>query len=415
MKYFLIGIKGTGMSALATLLYELGHDVSGSDTSELYFTEASLQEHEIAYYPFNQAKLSNEYIYIIGNAYDETNPEVAFIKQKQYCYYYYHEFIGKVLKKEIIAISGTHGKTTTTSFLVQMLNHNISYIIGDGSGAGTNENKQLVLEACEYKDHFLAYHPKILVVNNIELDHPEYFKDLKQVIASFNKLAQQSELIIINGDDKNARQINHDNLIRVGQNQDSEARFEIKEVTDDGYQVVLKYLKQDYNIRVPFYGTHMIYNIVLAYVTALTLGVAPSLERLELPIRRMNEVEYGQTILVDDYAHHPTEIKCLYQSLIIKYPDYPIKVIFQPHTYTRTLKLKKDFKSALSLFDEVYLAEVFTSKREKYNLYKQLKINKIFNLFHKFDPDILKQISPEKKEVWVFLGAGTIDNYINEL
>lgn len=415
MKYFLIGIKGTGMSALATLLYELGHDVSGSDTAEVYFTEANLQDCEIKYYPFNQAKLSNEYIYIIGNAYDETNPEVAYIKQHQYCYYYYHEFIGKVLKKEIVAISGTHGKTTTTSFLVQMLNHDISYIIGDGSGGGTNNNNQLILEACEYKDHFLAYHPKILVINNIELDHPEYFRNLQQVITSFNKLAQQSELVIINGDDENACQIEHCNLVKVGQSNNCDAHFIIEEVTNDGYNVVLEYDNQNYNIHVPFHGTHMIYNVVLAYVTALLLGVTPCTDNLELPIRRMNEVEYGQTILVDDYAHHPTEIKCLYQSMKLKYPDYPIKVIFQPHTYTRTLKLKKEFKKALALFDEVYLAEVFTSKREVYNRYNQLKINKIFKMFNKFNLDILKTISPEKQEVWIFLGAGTIDNYIREI
>lgn len=412
MKYFLIGIKGTGMSALASLLKDFNYEVCGSDEETLYFTEETLKEKNISVYAFGEFEFTDEYIYIIGNAYDRNHSEVAKIIEKQFVYYYYHEFIGQVLKMHTIAISGTHGKTTTTSFLTQMLEYKTSYIIGDGSGKGYTKNDMLVLEACEYKNHFLSYMPSILLINNIEMDHPDFFKNIKEVFDSFQQLANQSDLVVVNGDDPYASQIKAKNKITIGQKPQNDVQIRIESEDNIGYDVTLSYLDTLYSFRVPFKGVHMVYDMACAYFLCLLIGETPNLRYIQLPKRRMSEIKYGKTILVDDYGHHPTEIRCLYQSLKSKYPDYPIYAIFQPHTYSRTLRLKKEFKEVLSLFDEAYLANVFTSKREGESIYKQLKVNKIFKDFRRFSPTIMDLIDKTKREIWVFLGAGTIDDYL---
>lgn len=414
MNYFLVGIKGTGMSALAMLLKDLGNNVVGSDENKEYFTDPLLKEKNIKWYPFG-SKLNNDYIYIISNAYDQTNIDVKSIIDNKFEYYYYHDFIGKKLKKDIIAISGTHGKTTTSTFLKEMLNNKTSFIIGDGSGGGTNKSNLLVLEACEYRDHFLSYKPNILVINNIEMDHPDYFKDINQMLNSYQRLVNQSDLVVVNYDDPNVKKLKFKAVLKVGTQKDADVKYHILDETKDKTKVQIIIGKTSYEISVPFVGKHLVYDYVMAYIICILLGEKPNVTNINLPHRRIEEYQYGNTILVDDYAHHPTEIKSLIETLKKKYPDYKINAVFQPHTYSRTLTLKKEFKEAFDLFDSIYLAKVFTSKRESENIYQQLKINKIFKNYRSFTPKILDLIDKKKFELWIFLGAGTISKYIKEL
>ena len=153
-KYYLVGIKGTGMSSLAKLLKEEGNEVVGSDVDEYYFTEDALKEQKIEIKSFNRVNITKDYFYIIGNAFDKNNVEVDEIINQKNDYLYYHEFIGQKLNKKIIACSGTHGKTTTSFLLVDFLKKECNYIIGDGEG-GSFDTDLLVLEACEYKEHCL--------------------------------------------------------------------------------------------------------------------------------------------------------------------------------------------------------------------------------------------------------------------
>lgn len=414
MNYFLVGIKGTGMSALAMLLKDLGNNVVGSDENKEYFTDLLLKEKSIKWHPFG-SNLNNDYIYIISNAYDQTNIDVKSIIDNKFEYYYYHDFIGKKLKKDIIAISGTHGKTTTSTFLKEMLNNKTSFIIGDGSGGGTNKSNLLVLEACEYRDHFLSYKPNILVINNIEMDHPDYFKDINQMLNSYQRLVNQSDLVVVNYDDPNVKKLKFKAVLKVGTQKDADVKYHILDETKDKTKVQIIIGKTSYEISVPFVGKHLVYDYVMAYIVCILLGEKPNVININLPHRRIEEYQYGNTILVDDYAHHPTEIKSLIETLKKKYPDYKINAVFQPHTYSRTLALKKEFKEAFDLFDSIYLAKVFTSKRESENVYQQLKINKIFKNYRSFTPKILDLIDKKKFELWIFLGAGTISKYIKEL
>ncbi len=402
------------MSALAMLLKDLGNNVVGSDENKEYFTDPLLKEKNIKWYPFG-SKLNNDYIYIISNAYDQTNIDVKNIVDNKFEYYYYHDFIGKKLNKDIIAISGTHGKTTTSTFLKEMLNNKTSFIIGDGSGGGTNKSNLLVLEACEYRDHFLSYNPNILIINNIEMDHPDYFKDINQMINSYQKLVNQSDLVVVNYDDPNVKKLKFKAVLKVGTQKDADVKYYILDETKNKTKVQIIIGKSSYEISVPFVGKHLVYDYVMAYIVCILLGEKPNTTNINLPHRRIEEYQYGNTILVDDYAHHPTEIKSLVETLRKKYPNYKINAVFQPHTYSRTLTLKKEFKEAFDLFDSIYLAKVFTSKRESENIYQQLKINKIFKNYRSFTPKILDLIDKKKFELWIFLGAGTISKYIKEL
>lgn len=401
------------MSALAKYLFDLEYLVRGCDYKKYFFTEDSLIKRRIVIDDISDFKYLEDYIYIIGSAFDENNSVVKEVKEKTKEFYYYNDFIGSIIKKEIFAVSGTHGKTTTSRFLASMLGDDVSCIIGDGTGKGTN-SKYLVLEACEYKEHFLSYHPKILIVNNIELDHPDYFKNIKDVINTFQKLVNKSDLVLVNNDDLNTKKLKGKNIISVGTSITSDIIFSYL-YNKDKTIIEIKYAGDIYNVSVNFKGKHLIYDFVMAYVLCLIVGVKPNISNISFPRRRMEETKFGNTILIDDYAHHPTEIKALHEYISLTYPNRIINVIFQPHTYSRTLKLKKEFIESLSLFDNVYIDKVFTSSRECINTYNQLKINKYFKRFNKFDKNVLNMISKDKMEIWVFLGAGETNKYIHQI
>lgn len=413
MKYYLVGIKGTGMSSLAKMLKENQHEVIGSDVKEYYFTVDSLKQYDIPILPFAKENITDDYFYIIGNAYDQTNIEVKEIIRKNLPFQYYHEFIGKTLNKEMIAISGTHGKTTTSYFIKEMLEKKCNYIIGDGEGGGY-DNDLLVLEACEYKEHFLSYHPKWLIINNIELDHTDYYKNKKQLLHSFQRLANQSEIILVNGDDKYARKVKHDKKITFGFGKKNDIRIVILSATLKGYYVKIRYEKNMY-LFIPYLGKHMIYNYVASFMTLSILGYHPKeLTRNALPRRRFNVYNYKRSLLIDDYAHHPTEIKALLETIKLTYPNAMIHVVFQPHTYERTLHFRKQFKKVFQLFHDVYFLDVFTSKREKENHSLQTSVDAYFCEFKKIAELDFHTIGKEN-DVWVFLGAGSANKILYDL
>ncbi len=403
------------MTSLACLLKDLGHTVVGSDTEDEYFTSSILRNKKIEVLLFDKNNITSEYTYIISNAYDYKNEEVSKIILNDFKYFYYDKFIGSEMKNDIIAISGTHGKTTTTSFLAQMYNNEVSYIIGDGSGYGTKKSNLLILESCEYKDHFLSYTPHIALITNIDFDHPDYFLDINDVINSFQKFAYQTNMLVINNDDENCRRINHDYIYTFGFNNSSDYIIKIVKEDINGYFIELFDKRNDkyFYFNIPFLGIHYIYDFVGAFVIMKLLNKDPNLSNLKLPNRRMTEYMFNNNILIDDYAHHPSEIKCLYNAIKLKYSGYKLNVIFQPHTYSRTIALQDEFIKSLDLFDNVYIEKTFTSKREKDNLDNENLVNKLFEKYKKFDKEIINKIDGNKKEIWIFLGAGIVNKYIS--
>ena len=412
MKYFLVGIKGSGMSALAIYLKQRGEEVLGSDVEESFFTEDNLKNNDIEYRTFSKDNLKKEYYYIISSSYSEdNNEEVKWIKKKRYKYKYYHDFISS-LNHKVISISGTHGKTTTSALVKQMLDEDCSYIIGDGEGGYNPFSSYLVLEACEYKNHFLKYHSSIGVITCIEEDHTDFFKNLKEIYRSFKTYASHCSSLIYNGDLIKKR-LKKKNAISFGFSYKNDVLINIIAQCDDGYYIELNYKRKEI-YHVPFKGKHMIYNFVAALLVVKLLDKEYEEKKLVLPKRRMNISSYQGSLIVDDYAHHPSEVESVINSLREMYPYHKITGIFQFHSYERALHFKKEFKRVFSLFDKMYICNVYVPKREKENKKEQLKIDKIYKEFSKYNELVLLDIG-SISEIFVFMGAGTIYKEIEKL
>ena len=182
-----------------------------------------------------------------------------------------------------------------------------------------------------------------------------------------------------------------------------------------GYTFLLKGPSLCRFLKCNLVGLHNLYNYVGGYLLCLLSGIKINhYIDVSFPKRRMNKYIYGNSVLIDDYAHHPTEIKALYESIRIMYPNYKIKCIFQSHTYSRTLKLKKQFKEVLKMFNEVYLLDVFTSAREKEEELLQKKVDRYFKRFNKYHEGVLNEINKNEQDVWVFLGAGSCNEILEE-
>ena len=401
------------MSSLAIYLNDLGHEVCGSDTNEYFYTENELRNRSIEIHDYDASNVTNDYIYIIGLSINKENEEFSEILNRNLEYYFYNEFISEFIDKKIIAVSGTHGKTTTAHIMKEL--SNCSCIIGCGEGLG-NDSEYLILEACEYKNTFLSYSPELLVIQNMDFDHPDFFKNQMQVINSFQQMANRANKVLINGDLKDSDKIVHKCKITYGFNEKNDYRIIIISTNESGYTILLKGNNLCRMLKCNLFGVHNIYNYVGAYLSCILLDIKIYHKgKLTLPSRRMTKYKYGNAILIDDYAHHPTAINALYSSLKLEYRNIPINVIFQSHTYSRTLQFKKDFKKALKKFNKVFLLDVFPSAREKYDFKLQRKVDFYFRTFKKFNINDFKLIDKNEEKVWVFLGAGRSNEIIELL
>lgn len=418
-KFHLIGIKGTGMSALAAILQDLGCDVTGSDVEEDFFTSKKLYEKNIKISNFDKKNIYDDKIYIASSCYSEENIEVSEVKMRNLPFFYYHEFINHYFRGIKIGVSGSHGKTTTTSMIAKLFeDHKISYLIGDGSGYGEKDYKYFIFEACEYKDHFINYSYDYLIINNIDHDHPDFFNTIDDVFISFQKAANKSKHIIINNDDEWCKKIKHPHVTTFGfSNADINAK--IIESHNSGYMLDIDIKGESITCYLPFPGIHMIYDflaaLTVAYLNEINLeNLQSKLLHYLRPSRRMEEYFFYDNIIIDDYAHHPKEIKMCIDAIKQKYPTKDLVVIFQPHTYTRTLALKDQFTNVFKGV-KLYIAKTFTSKREENNRELDQQVLSVFPnaiIFHK---NHLKEIKNLHNTVILFLGAGTVDKYIKDI
>ncbi|MCL2522071.1 MAG: Mur ligase family protein [Erysipelotrichales bacterium] len=417
MIYYFIGIKGAGMSALALILNDLGESVLGSDVEEYYITEEPLLERNIEILNFNINNLREDYTYIIGNAFLK-HFETIYIKEMKFRHFLYQDFINEYFNDSYrkIAVSGTHGKTTTTKIISDMFkasNQKINTLIGDGTGFGSKDNKTILFEACEYRKHFLSYSPDILVITNIELDHVDYFKDEEEVVSTFQSLAEKSRLVIYNGDCPNCQKLDVHEKITFGKSSQSNCQYHILDDTE-GYHVRIDFLGKTTFFKLPFYGIYMIENFLAAYIVARINGIETKfinemLNDFQMPKRRMSEYNLpGNKLLIDDYAHHPKEIEVTLKAIKRKYPEHQLYTIFQPHTYSRFKHFYQEILKALAVSDIFYITEPFSSARN------DSKNNKLIPKSLKFDSKYIPEILGKEDSIIVFMGAGDINNLLYE-
>ena len=427
MKYYLVGIKGTGMSALALCLKDMGEMVIGSDKDETYFTENKLNNNKIPIFKFNVNNINKykNYIFIISYAYNENNnEEVNEIIKKGYEYYYYSDFINMYFKNIKIGISGTHGKTTTATLTSNLLhNDDISSIIGDGSGKGSKNSKYLIFEACEYKYHFINYDYDYLLINNIDYDHPDFYNNISEVIVAFKNASKKTKCLIVNNDDLNARKIKHSCRYTFGIKNKSYVTGTILKQDENGYRIKVNVKDKEFIFDLSFYGKHMIYNFLAAFTIYYLLhnkdkniekDVSNNIKKFVNAKRRMEEIILeNNNIIIDDYAHHPSEIQSTYDAVKQKYSNHDITIVFQPHTYTRTIYLNNEFKDVFN-DKKTYIMNTFTS-REEYNNITESIVKEVFKEQEKYDIEKIKSILEKNNQVIIFMGAGNINQEIRKI
>ena len=173
--YHFVGIKGTGMSSLAQILHDMKHTVQGSDYEKRFFTQTALEKRSISILPFDKNNVEEGQVIIAGNAFPDTHEEIVAAKELNIPVHRYHHFLGDLMSQYTsVAVTGAHGKTSTTGLLAHVMQgaHPTSYLIGDGTGHGVENSKYFVFEACEYRRHFLSYNPDYAIMTNIDFDHP---------------------------------------------------------------------------------------------------------------------------------------------------------------------------------------------------------------------------------------------------
>lgn len=368
MTYYFIGIKGSGMSALACIMHDLGYKVMGSDKTDHFFTQVGLEQRGIEMFPFSKENIKEGMIVVQGNAFGDENEEVRKAKELGLKIYTYQEMIAKITDEtKLIAISGCHGKTTTTTMMAKVFeNIGINYLIGDGTGYAKKGNDFFALEACEFKRHFLAYNPYIAVITNVELDHTDYYKDLDDVMDAFNEYASKARYYIVAcGDDENVRKLEFKKpVLFYGLNDNNDVVA--KNITHDEEKTTADiYIKGEKyeTLTFPFVGDHLLLN-ALAVVAVCYLEnidkeeVKKQISKIEHAKRRFIEEKFKSNIIIDDYAHHPTEVKVTIEAAKKKYPNRKVIAIFKAHTKSRVKYFHKEFADALNLADYAYVMPI---------------------------------------------------------
>lgn len=374
--YYFIGIKGTGMSALACFLSDLGYEVKGSDVERHFFTEKGLNERGIEILPYDENNIKKDMVIIKGNVIKEDHPEYMKAKELDLKIYTYQEMISKLTKMFMtVTVAGCHGKTTTSTMAYQVLNKlkGANCLIGDGTGIANRENKYFILEACEYQRHFLNYTPYYAIITNIELDHVDYYKDIDDVIDAFTQYANNAEkMVIACGDDPYTHSLEVNKpIFYYGLDEDNDIIAKNVDFNENGVNFDV-FVEDNYygHFDLPVYGKHMLLDalavISLCYYERLDAKeVSKELKHFHTARRRFNETIVGDNVVIDDYAHHPTELKCTIKSAKQKYPNKKLVVIWGPHTYSRTKAFKDEYIEILKTVDKAYIMDIYAAREKQ--------------------------------------------------
>lgn len=421
--YHFVGIKGSGMSSLALLLHQKGYNVQGSDIETYFFTQHELEKAGITILPFDEGNITEDLVIIAGNAFPDTHVEIREGLKKGCQVIRYHKFLGQFINQfTSIAVTGSHGKTSTTGLLSHVLSgiQPTSYLIGDGTGHGEPDATFFSFEACEYRRHFLAYEPDYAIITNVDFDHPDYYKSIDDVFDAFQTFSSGVKKgVVAFGDDPYLRQLKVDvPVYYYGKNDNDDFQAVNIERTTTGSNFDVVYNGQTIgNFSVPAYGMHNVMNalsvVAITYLEGLDMTqVSQEMLSFSGVKRRFSEKHVSDMTIVDDYAHHPAEIKATIDAARQKYPDKEIVAVFQPHTFTRTVALLDEFAESLDLADAVYLCDIFGSARENAG---SVKIEDLGQKINKGgDVITVENMSPlldYHHAVMIFMGAGDVQKF----
>ena len=427
MKYYCIGIKGTGMSTLAQILYDLGNEVSGYDDAKGHkFTQDGLEKRNIPIYYDHDHEIDKDTIVTYSVAFKEDHEEMKRVRKLGLTVKKYSELMGDVINMfETIGVSGTHGKTTTSSLIRHLLEETVgcNYFIGAGDGYADKKNKYFVVESDEFNRHFTDYHPAYSIITNIEAEHLECYKDIDDIRNTFEIFANQTKkLVVANGDNAEVRKINYKTKVMFyGFNDNNDIVIKNMKLLETG-SVFDLYINNELfgHFDIPLYGKHMVANAAAAITIAKELGLTVEkihelLETFHNANRRFAETKIGNCVIIDDYAHHPTEIKVTLEAVKQKYPNKRLVVVFVPNTYSRTKDFKNEFVEAFNIADKTYLTEI-DCNRERQEDYPGITSHIIVDNLKNGDMisiDTIDKLKDEKDSVVCFMSCAYVDNLID--
>ncbi len=428
--YHFIGIKGSGMASLASILNDLGYEVQGSDIPKHFFTENELIKRKIEIFNYNADNITKDLTIIKGASIKDDNVELKKAKEIGLKILEYNEMVGKLTDMfKTICICGCHGKTTTTAMIATSLSEElkINYLIGDGTGYANKNNIFFALEACEYQRHFLAYNPYYTIITNIDLDHVDYFKNLDDVMDAYRTFANKTKKkVIACGDDDNIRRLNLNkniDIIYYGINEYNNVKATNIIYKEDGieFEVIIDSKKYG-KFNLPIYGEHQLLDalavITLAYLENIkSENINNNLAKFKGAKRRFTITSVKDSIIIDDYAHHPNEVLSTIEAAKQKYKNKKIIIIFQPHTFSRTKEFAKDFIKIFKRVDYAYLLDIFPA-REKQEDYKEITSHIITDNLENSEIITLedaKKLSKYKNSVYLFMSPNDISKLEKDL
>lgn len=443
---YFIGIGGAGMSGLARMAFRHGKTVMGSDADNSKTVETLRSEGITIHTPHSAEQMPLDFdAYVYSAAVPENNPERALLAQhgltdKSMTYF---EAVGDFMKifTHRIAISGTHGKTTTTAMMALVLEEaafDPTAIVGSVVNSWNSnvrvgkDNEYFVVEACEYKAHMLKLHPDAIVLTNIEEDHLDYYKDLNHIQITFQNyidLLPADGVFVRNADDSECRDLGFDGkTISYGISEPADV---MATHIAKGDEVQTFQVQGDtYELRVP--GDFNIYNAlaVIAYAKHLKIPVKTiqaGLKKFSGTWRRFEIVgSYKGAVVISDYAHHPTAVRGLIKAAHEWYPKRRIVVVFQPHQHNRTRTLFNGFVDAFTEADLIIIQEIFDVKGREESDDQAISSQQIVDTIEETGKLVLyspnhersKQILAEHVEpndVVLIVGAGDIYTIANDL
>ncbi|MDD4046841.1 MAG: UDP-N-acetylmuramate--L-alanine ligase [Tissierellia bacterium] len=431
---YFIGIGGISMSALAEIMLEEGIMVSGSDRSDSKIIRKLQTSGANIYLKHDSNNISNDIdLVVYTSAISDDNPELLRARDLNIKIMGRAEFLGAVMKNynHVICVSGTHGKTTTTGMLSSVLIETdlapTIFLGGEMDSLGGNllhgSYELLLTEACEYKRNFLKFNPTMEVVLNIEADHLDYYTDLNDIESAFveyaEKLPEDGHLIVNEAYNHLFDSIKC-NIVTFGLDKGTYYARNIKLVPEPSYTLMHGDEKVA-EIKLKVYGEHNILNSIAAGAACLTLGIMPEtvfngLFNFKGTHRRY---EYkgvlNGAVVIDDYAHHPSEMKATLKTAH-SLAEGKIITVFQPHTYTRTIKLLDGFAEALAMSDEVILVDIYAAREKNTGvIHSKDIINKmeayskggIYAESFQEAADLVRSIA-KKGDIVITMGAGNV-------
>lgn len=449
-----IGIGGTGISAIARLMLEQGYTVSGSDRA-LSPLAKSLRDDGVKVYIGHAANnVTGAHWVVRSSAVPDTNPEVQHAREKGIPVYKRSDFLGKLMQapKIGIAVAGTHGKTTTTAmiaFVLTKLAVDPSYIIGanilNGRNAHAGSGNPFVIEADEYDRMFLGLRPKFTIVTNVEHDHPDIYPTQAEYFAAFEQFCQLIPLDgALIGDSSNMgvlRLMAHPSLTATRKicygMADAPAPCSewligtpMPSTVDDLFNYEIKTslsgIQQTLILRLRVPGLHNLKNAMAALAVTALLGlpledVCTALSEFVGTDRRFNTTKSPNGVhLINDYAHHPTEIQATLQAVRQKYPSSRVWAVWQPHTFSRTKTLFYDFARSFTMADRVIVSKIYASREVDEDFSASEVVEQMKHPAVEYIPELpditsaLRQLCKPGDAV-IVMSAGDADSIISDL